>query len=226
MQRFNMFNQIHKGLRAMLFDTALSLQQCNFMNPDDAESALEKVELAVNLFHSHAEHEDEFVLPVVEEHSPALATEFESEHEKDELLSNNLMNLLAAYQLASDLDAMRSVGYAITMAFNDFIAFNLYHMNKEEEKITKLMWENYSDAELMAINQAIVSSIPHEKMTTNVKWMIRGLNNPEIIGWLCAVKNNAPDFIFRSLFDQAEAELTEQRWTAIKEGLMEGAMMA
>ena len=36
MSRFNVFNQIHKGLRAMLYDTALTLQQTHF---DDAGQA-------------------------------------------------------------------------------------------------------------------------------------------------------------------------------------------
>jgi len=226
MQRYNIFNQIHKGLRTMLYDTAMSLQHTVFMNTDEANQTLSKVEEAIHLFHSHAEHEDMFVLPAVEKHAASLVNEFASEHETDEQLSVSLRSLIASYNLASDSEARTAAGYAITMAFNEFIAFNLYHMNKEEDKINKVLWKHYTDGELVAITQAIIASIPPEDMAIETDWMIKGLNNYEIINWLSAVKNDAPDFVFKSLLSQAEAVLPEQRWNEIKEGLMEGAMMA
>lgn len=226
MQRYNIFNQIHKGLRTMLYDTALSLQHTVFANTDNANETLEKLEQAIHVFHSHAEHEDGFVLPAVKKHVPSLVNEFESEHEKDELLSVSLRNLISAYNLSGNDEARTAAGYAITMAFNEFIAFNLYHMNKEEDKINKVLWEYYTDAELTGITQAIIASIPPDDMTIETRWMIKGLNNNEITNWLSAVKNDAPDVVFKSLLSVAETELPEQRWNEIKECMMEGAMMA
>lgn len=226
MTRYNIFNQIHKGLRTMLYDTALSLQHTVFTNTDNANETLDKLEQAIRIFHSHAEHEDGFVLPAVEKHVPSLVTEFESEHEKDELLSISLRNLMTTYNLAVDDEARTAAGYSITMAFNEFIAFNLYHMNKEEDKINKVLWKYYTDAELLNITGAIIASIPPEDMSIETRWMIKGLNNTEITNWLSAVKNDAPDFVFKSLLSVAETELPEQRWNEIKEHMMEGAMMA
>ena len=40
MSRFNIFNQIHKALRAMLYDTSLTLQQTYFGDAEEAETAL------------------------------------------------------------------------------------------------------------------------------------------------------------------------------------------
>jgi len=226
MQRYNMFNQIHKALRAMLYETSMQLQHAAFENTEDAQDAIESLQLVLKVFHSHASHEDEFVNPVMRRHAPSLADEFESEHERDELLSVNLHNLVDAYRLAADAQARLSVGYAITMAFNDFIAFNLYHMNKEEEKINELLWKHYSDEALKDITHTIIAHIPPEEQKVETKWMMRGLNNAEIGRWLCAVKNNAPDVVFRSLFTTAEEELPAGRWNDIKDALMEGAMMA
>ena len=40
--RFNPFRQIHQGLRALLYDTALCIQHTHFENPDEMNFALEK----------------------------------------------------------------------------------------------------------------------------------------------------------------------------------------
>ena len=58
------------------------------------------------------------------------------------------------------------------------------------------------------------------------KWMMRGLNNAEITGWLKGVEKNAPEAVFQSLFVTAEKELSERRFRQVLEGLTEGAMVA
>ena len=82
-QRFNIFNQIHKALRALLYDTALTLQQTYFGNPDEVETALEKLRLILDIFDKHADHEDQFVLPAIQAYEPSLVDAFEKEHVED-----------------------------------------------------------------------------------------------------------------------------------------------
>ena len=43
MSRFNIFSRIHKALSAMLYDTALTLEQASFINRDEAEPSLKKL---------------------------------------------------------------------------------------------------------------------------------------------------------------------------------------
>lgn len=226
MARFNAFNQIHKALRALLYDTAITLQRTDFTEEKEAAIAVQKVEQVNFLFHQHAHHEDHFILPIIKRYSPALSEEFEKEHEKDESLSHRLSSLLMVYSHAVSNNERRDAGYSICQAFNEFTAFNLYHMNKEEEKINAILWEYYNDAEIVAINQRIVASIPQDEMAVSSKWMMRGLSNLEIVTWLKNIKNGAPEFVFRSLLKLAESELPEDRWYHIKEGIIEGAMVA
>lgn len=58
--RYNSFNQVHKGLRAYLYDTALKLQQTDLADARAGESAMKQVEELLVLFESHAQNEDEF----------------------------------------------------------------------------------------------------------------------------------------------------------------------
>ena len=158
MKRFNVFNQIHKALRALLYETAIAFQHTDFCQAEDADRAFEKLEAVLKVFHAHAEHEDGFLLPAVERFNPVLVKEFESEHEKDEFLTHRLRSLVLVFRHATCTSSRIEAGEAIFKAFNEFIAFNLYHMNKEEEKLNASLWSNYTDTEIMAIQKKLIAN--------------------------------------------------------------------
>jgi Hemerythrin HHE cation binding domain len=226
MTRFNIFNQIHKALRAMLYDTSLTLQQTYFADADEAETAMEKVRQAVDIFDAHAGHEDHFVLPAIRQYEPSLVDAFELEHIKDHALSEKLRGLLTVYNHAIKTEVMIETGQAITRAFIDFMIFNLEHMANEETVLNKILWRYYSDEEIIAINQRIVAAIPQSELAVTSAWMMRGLSNTEISSWLKAVEKNAPQPVFTQLFSLAEKELPDNRFRKVLENLTEGTMVA
>ncbi len=226
MTRYNIFNHIHKGLRALLFETALQLQQTDFTNADEADAATQQVQLVLDLFDEHAHTEDQYVLPELQQYEPSVVDVFEKEHQKDLLMSRQLSEWLKAFGYAIAPGAKKDIGKGINIAFVDFMNFNLEHMKKEEDVLNNLFWNYYTDPQLKALTQAILAHVPKDKMPAYSKWMMRGLSNDEITSWLKEVKNNAPDFVFQSLMDLASVELSEQRWQQVQEQLTEGAMLA
>ena len=226
MTRFNIFNQIHKALRAMLYDTSLALQQTYFADADEAEIALEKVKMVVDIFDKHAEHEDNSVLPAIQQYEPSLVDAFEQEHVKDHALSQRLRGLIMVYDHAIKTEVKLETGQAICQAFVEFMIFNLEHLAKEETVLNKILWRYYSDAEIMGINQSIIASIPQDEAVVTSAWMMRGLSNAEISGWLKAVEKNAPQAVFTQLFSIAEKELPHARFRKVLENLTEGTMVA
>ncbi len=76
MQRVNIFNQIHKGLRAALYDTAISLQQADFTSEAEAEEVLSKIKEVVMLFDEHAHKEDTYILPAILQFEPSVVDSF------------------------------------------------------------------------------------------------------------------------------------------------------
>jgi hypothetical protein len=226
MTRYNIFGQVHKGLRAMLYETALRLQQTDFVNPEEAEASLALVEVVTDLFDSHAHTEDTMVFAAIQQSEPSLVYVFEQEHEEDHALAQRMRGLLTAFTHAVTSDDKTAVGVAITQSFIDFMIFNLKHMAKEESIINDALWKYYSDFDLHGITQKIVAAIPPPTMAHFSRWMMRGLSNNEITAWMKEVKNNAPDFIFQSLMQTAAQELDEQRWLLVQEAITEGAMLA
>jgi hypothetical protein len=217
MNRYNIFNQIHKGLRAFLYETANLLQQTDFTIAEEANIATHQLTEVLELFDKHADTEDHFILPVLEQFEPAVSSLFAEEHIQDHALSNRLRSLLNIFADAETADEQIQAGSAIKVSFVEFMVFNLNHMAKEESELNRLLWKYQTDGQLMTINQAIVAKVLPEDMARYAKWMMRGLNNTEISHWLQEVKNNAPTFVFHSLIEMAETELPEARKSVVLE---------
>lgn len=216
--RYNVFNQIHKGLRHLMYDTAVRLQTTDLSRPE-ATGVINSVSLVVDLFDEHAHHEDKYVLPMVEKHNPALVADFEKDHELDHKLSDGLRQLVASWKSATTQQERNITGQGIFYAFNEFIAFNLYHMNREEDTLLATLWKHYTDEELHAASQAIVASIPPDVLMLESKWMMRSMNNAEISEWMTGIKHGAPAEVFAAYMQMAEQELPAERFHIIASAL-------
>jgi hemerythrin-like domain-containing protein len=226
MNRYNIFYQVHKGLRAMLYETAIAFQQTDFTNAEDAETLLAQLEIVIDLFDRHAHSEDTKVFIAIEQFEHSLVNTFNGEHEEDHGLGIRIRGLITEFANAVSVEDKINSGFALNNAFVDFMIFNLRHMAKEEDVINKALWKYYSDIELQGITQQILAGIPAAAMGQYSRWMMRGLSNNEITGWLKEIKDNAPDFIFQSHMQMAAQELTPQRWKLVQESITEGAMIA
>lgn len=226
MSRYNIFNQIHKGLRSLLYETSLMLQQTDFTAREEAKASIERMSEVVEIFEKHADTEDSMVFPALQEYEPSVVNLFEEEHEKDHALAMRLKELLFVYNHSIMEETKVETGKTINVVFIEFMVFNLEHMAKEEKVINRLLWRYYSDEQLHDITQQILSQLPPEFVAKTSRWMMRGLNNPEIIGWLKQVKATAPRFVFDGLMITAEKELHPHRWMEIREQVIDKAMVA
>lgn len=226
MSRYNIFFPIHKGLRAMLYETAIQLQQTSFTNAEEAAEAIDQVKTVVRSFESHAQKEDSFVFPAIAAYEPSVVATFEQEHVEDHELGESLEKWLTAFNYAVAGSAKETIGEELTKAYTRFMVFNLRHMAKEEQVISPILWRYYSDSELHNITLQIMKAVPQNEMAFFSRWMVRGLNNSEILYWLKGVKNTAPRPVFLSLLSIAEKELQPNRWNIVQDSLTEGAMVA
>jgi hypothetical protein len=226
MSRFNVFNQIHKGLRAMLYDLALTLQQTHFDDAVQADATVKKVRTAVDILEAHTAHEDHFILPAIQQYEPSLADLFSLEHIKNHSLSEKLTDLLVVHNHAVKPEAKVEAGNAISQAFQEFMVYNLEHMSKEETVLNEILWRYYSDAEIESISKRIVRSLRHDEETVTTAWMMRGLSNKEISNWLKTVETTAPAPVFAQLFSIAEKELPHDRFRQVLEIFTKGTMVA
>jgi hypothetical protein len=226
MKRYNIFYQVHKGLRVLLYETAIYLQQTDFTREEEIAEVNSRLSGVVHLFDKHAHTEDSLILPAIDAYEPSVADAFEGEHKEDIQLSLRLKSVLTALTDADNDYDRTELGISMNILFVEFVAFNLKHMAKEEMLLNKLLWRYYSDEELMQLTKKIVQEVKPEDIPKYNKWMLKGLNNSEIAGWLKNVKNNAPCEIFLGLMKQANEELDARRWEQVQEQLSEGLLLA
>jgi hypothetical protein len=218
--RVNIFNQIHKGLRALLYETSILLQQTDFSHKEEMQTAIKRVTLVADMFDDHAHHEDNFILPAINEYEPSIVDAFEQEHELDAKLTRALKDSLQALQMASPL-VRPNMANELSKTFVQFMVFNLEHMSKEESILNKILWRYYSDEEILDIQKKIVANLSPWSASVSSGWIIRGLNNPEILRWLKSVEESAPETVFQNLFATAERELPEHRFRQVQEAFEE-----
>lgn len=215
-ERYNSFNQIHKGLRALLYDTALQLQQADLSDKLSSMGAITQLEEVLFLFESHAHGEDQFFNEPLEQKDQTVATLFLEEHKEDHRLSQVLNDMINQWKNAVQDQVRGITGRNLLYAYNEFIAFNLYHMNKEEIELNKALWDQYTDDEIKSTEQRLVQQVPPAKMMKYAKWMIRGINDSELSHWLSEVRVTAPAPVFAGLYQIAEKELPPTRFDTLK----------
>jgi hypothetical protein len=223
--RYNVFNLIHKGLRHFMYDTALKIQKADFTAPASA-SVIAQLEEMLGYFEQHAHHEDNHVLPPVQQHNAALVDDFEAQHVEDHRLGHELQQTIEQWKKAGSADEKRLAGRTLFYLFNEFIAFNLYHMNKEEKEINDVLWTNYADADLMQITQRIIADIQPAALMAQSRWMMRSINRQELLGWLGGMKATAPAPVVKMFAEMAQQELPLEQWLEVKTLLFEDAVMA
>ena len=225
MSRINVFNQIHKGLRAMLYDTALTLQQTHFADSDQSDAAVKKVRTTVEMINAHTAHEDHFIFPAIQEYEPSLVDVFTMEHLKNHSLSEKLVDSLVAHNHAVKPESKIEAGQALIRAFQEFMVYNLEHMTNEETVLNEILWRYYSDEEIEAISKRIVRSRRHDEEIVTTAWIMRGLSNTEISNWLKTVET-ASWQVFAQLYSIAEKELPNDRFRKVLEIFSRGTMVA
>jgi hypothetical protein len=100
-----------------------------------------------------------------------------------------------------------------------FVADNLQHMNVEESVHNPLLWAAYSDAELDAIEHAIVASIPAELMMEALHWFVPALSAPERAGMLAGMSQGMPPEAFRAVLEIAERTLAPSAFARLRRDL-------
>jgi hemerythrin HHE cation binding domain-containing protein len=216
--RYNIFYQIHKALRFMLYETGIELQRTDFSNSEEANACLKKITEVVELFEQHAHNEDEKVFSALQVYEPSVVDSFEQEHETDLELAGKLKAIVNMFDSLTTDEEKLGLASALRRSYIEFMVFNLQHMAREEDVINNLLWRYYRDEDILAIEHDIVSSQPAEEAAFVVNLMMKALSTQEIVGWLKAVEKSAPDFVFNKLFEAAEKQLSHSRFQQVVEG--------
>ncbi|MGK2928978.1 MAG: hemerythrin domain-containing protein [Acidimicrobiales bacterium] len=203
---FDLYREVHKGLRLALFDLTTRLGAADFEAADERSAAVAHVHRVIALLHHHHGHEDLFFQPILEEHDPALAAIVAEGHdETDEDIarieeeSDRLAVLTGGHAVAVGLDLYRRLAL--------FTAGYLTHMALEEGGVMTVLRAVMSDDDLLALEMELRGSVVPPVMCEFIDVMVPGMNRAERAAMLGGMRAGAPAEIFELFRARAEAAL-------------------
>jgi hypothetical protein len=187
---------------------------------DDLElaQACARVQQLLEFCRSHLRHENGFVHPAMERHAPGSAAAIEQEHLGHEQAIATLATATAAL-----LDCPRArrapVAHALYQQLALFVAHNFEHMHVEETVHNAVLWAHYSDADLAAIEGALVASIPPDEMQVVLRWMLPHMAPAERAAMLDGMRSHAPAPVFEGALQIVRPHLSDVEWAKLARAL-------
>jgi hypothetical protein len=203
---FDMYNNIHKGLRAELFAVTTAAGSVDPTDDVVVEQTTARLRNLIWLLISHAEHEDEFVQPVLEQKLPDLAAVIAVEHPRLECQLASLEVLSDRFVSATPAERRR-FGHQLYLGLASFTAEYLQHQAFEEMEINPALAAIMGPEELLAIDQAIVASIPPEDLGRGLSVMLPAMNIEDRTELLGGIQAGAPAEVFGGVWGLAESVL-------------------
>ena len=216
--RYFVFDVPHKGLRNGLSQFSLLAGRTDYSNPQQV-ATLHQVGREIFLFlNSHASDENNVSLAELEKRAPNTSKHITDDHEEIHQFQSELENLLERLHADENIDKM-SEGKKFYDRLNIFHAAYLKHMTVEDGEIQDLLWDNFSDEELMAHRNQIMGTMQPQTLLVMFKYIIAALSPAERIGLLRGFKTNAPEPFFNQSLDVIRPTLAQAEWDALMDGL-------
>lgn len=209
--RLNLYQSVHKGLRAFMADTLTKIGSTDPHDPIECAASLAQVRSLLAICQAHLEHENHFIHSAMERRQAGSAKRCAGEHIEHEAHIAQLGELTAAAEAANStkqLDAWRE----LYQALSEFVAENFEHMLLEERQHNQILWQHYTDDELHQIHGALLASIPADEMAHHFRWMLPHLSHPERLAMLGGMQQGMPAPVFKAQMDNARSLLNPHAW--------------
>ncbi len=216
--RLNIYQGIHKALRAMMMDTLAALGRLDADDGADVARAAERVLALAECCESHLGHENDFIHPAMEAHRPGSSAQVAGEH------AHHLAALAQLRQAVALLGASQgapraAAALALYRQLALFVAENFQHMHFEETAHNQVLWDGYSDEALQALEMRIVASLPPEENLMVLRWMIPAMAPAERLQVLGGMQAGAPAPAFAAALDVVRPHLSGHDWARLTGGL-------
>jgi hypothetical protein len=203
----DIYRDIHKGIRSELFGVTVAAGQVDPGNRDAVAAVAGRWRDLVGLLVAHAEHEDEFVQPVIEVHAPSFAEVIATAHPELEAQMAAL-EVLADRATDAGVCERRLFVHRMYLGFASFTSAYLQHQEFEETQVMPALAAKIGVGELLAINGAIVASIPPDQMVQSATLMFPAMNVEDRTELLGGAQAGAPPEVFAGMMALTQSVLS------------------
>jgi len=216
MPRFDLFTSVHKAIRAMIYEAGGRLQTVDFADERATVTATGDLIPVLSMLRDHHDVEERFVFPEVRPFDAELIDDLQAEHRVIETLLAIAGDAVVAADAAGPADRPEA-GAELNRRFNELVAVYLKHLAREEVTILPVTWEHFADAQLGAIQGAIMGSMQPDLLLQWLRWMFRGLNRWELVGLLAGAKANMPEPALEAITELGAASMKPAAWQVVRE---------
>ena len=210
-QRVNIYGFPHKGIRnglgqlsfkvgSLILDDAEALKACKEIADDLSE-----------LLDLHLNAEEDFVSPPMEAKVPG-STEHNHEDHKEMHRLEHEMKAAIDKLVATPNQMNLNTTYD---KINHFIKEYFRHMSEEETDMNKVIWEHFSDEEVLGWQGQILSKLTPAQFFKWFKYIIPALSQLEQKIMLGGFKQNAPAEAYNQTIKNLEPFLSPKQFTFI-----------
>lgn len=204
--RFDLYAGIHKALRLFMSRTLCQLGSTDASDAEALRAALDQLQRLLTLCAAHLKHEENFVHPALQKVAGGACASVCADHAHHREAIAQLGEDAAqipGLPLAHRAAALNALYRAVAV----FVGENFSHMEVEEREHNAMLWSQYSDKELMALEGRIVASIEPPLMMESLHWFIPALSPAERAGMLGGMRAGMPAPVFQAVLDIARRTL-------------------
>jgi hemerythrin-like domain-containing protein len=216
--RRNMYVPIHKALRAFMADTLTAVGRLDPTDEGEVAVTLDQTRSLLAALTMHLESEDRFVHAAMEARRAGSTAATGHDHVEHRCALAELHTLIDAVRRETSVERETAVSRLYTRLAL-FVAENLEHMNVEERENMAVLWVEYTDEELAALDAEIVAHVPPPAKAVAMRWMMVALCHAERVHMLSEMRRAAPPEVFEAVLAIARSNLGARDWTKLAAAL-------
>ncbi len=216
--RHDIYALIHKALRAALTDAMLAVGRLDAADPQEVSDTVVRLNDLLDLCQDHLNTEETLVHPALEARRPGSTLRIADEHEQHVAAIAQLRQRVAALARApaGTRDAVAATLYRELALF---AGENFVHMHHEEVAHNAVLWDAYTDAELVALEDSIKAHHPPPAMRRALRWMLPTMTPAQRAGMLAGMRAGAPAHLYRGALELARTYVDPDGWRKLEAAL-------
>ena len=212
--RVDMYGPIHKALRHFMTDTLHRVGRVDVFDADDMARTLGQLEALLDECLHHLGRENEFVHTMMEARQPRGSSRTADDH-LDHYESIDALRAEAAALRAAPAAERLAIALRLYRHLALFVAENFQHMHFEETHNNGVLWAHYSDAELFAMHDRLLASIPPAENLQIARWMVPALSPTERAMVVGDMQAKAPAPFFQAALEVIRPHLDDTAWNKL-----------
>lgn len=188
MHRDDLFTNIHKAIRAGLFDLIVVVGSTDWGEPAEVDRVDHAWRRMYQLLTAHTAHEDRHILRILDAHDPIATESVGAQHPELDRWLGEIDDWVTT--IVADPDDAR--GLALYRELSLFLADYLHHTHVEETEVMARVWERCTDEEIAATRAAFMADTDPAVLDTSLRLMLPAVDAPTRTEMVRRIVGSAP----------------------------------